>query len=134
VKVEVGPVPSAAATAWLDYATSVVVERRRTMPVQVVASFVGYLEEWKAAAGEGAIFHWEGKAEPEEVEYLLHAWFKLATERAESGRDAGGPDEGRPFYSAVVHALLQALRTENASTAELADHLAQFWPGLESNN
>ncbi|HZQ27907.1 MAG TPA: hypothetical protein VFA94_09420 [Acidimicrobiales bacterium] len=129
--VEVGPLPSAAARAWLTYAKSVLAERQRSLPVQIVASFVGYLEEWTDAAAQGDVFHWEGKAEPEEVEYLLHAWHKLATQVQEEGGRVGGPDEGRVFYNAVVVSLLNALRTENASTAELADQLATFWPGLD---
>jgi hypothetical protein len=131
VHVEVGPLPSASALAWLAYAKSVLAERQRSLPVQIVASFVGYLEEWREAAEKGDVFHWEGKAEPEEVEYLLHAWHKFATQRQEEGNAVGGPEEGRQFYNAVVVSLLQALRAENASTAELADQLAEFWPGLD---
>jgi hypothetical protein len=132
VLLHVGPLPAAAARAWLAYARSVVDEQRRTLPIGVVAAFTGYLEEWSEAA-TGDVFRWEGKADPEEVEYLLHAWFKLATARAEEAAATGEdftPTEGIPFYTEMVRSILNALRSENRSTAAFADHLAAFWPGL----
>jgi hypothetical protein len=135
MQVEIGPLPAESARVWLAYAKGVVGGAVKQLPIQVAASFSGYLEEWSEAAAAGEVFRWEGKAEPEEVEYLLHAWFNLAhaivSAREESGGESVAPEEGQLFYRALVHALLNALRAENRSTAELADHLAPFWPGLE---
>jgi hypothetical protein len=124
VQVQIGPLPADSARAWLAYANDVVAANMKQLPIQVAAHFSAYLAEWWEAA-QGGDFLWEGKAEPEEVEYLLHAWFNLA-QSVEPG-----PEEGRVFYNGLVHALLNALRNENRSTAELAEHLAPFWPGLE---
>ncbi|HEV7887955.1 MAG TPA: hypothetical protein VGO92_10375 [Acidimicrobiales bacterium] len=135
MQVQLGPLPSDSAQAWLDYAKGVVGAALKQLPIQVAAQFSAYLEEWSEAAAEGEVFLWEGKAEPEEVEYLLHAWFNLAQALvAERGPDAGppGPPEGRVFYNGLVNGLLGALRKENRATAEFADHLAPFWPGLET--
>jgi hypothetical protein len=126
VQVQIGPLPADSARVWLDYAGGVVGAAMKQLPIQVAAQFSAYLQEWLEAA-QGDVFVWEGSAEPEEVEYLLHAWFNLA-----QSLDGPGPEAGRVFYNGLVHALLGALRKENPSTAEFADHLAPFWPGLEA--
>ena len=132
--VQVGPLPAASARVWLAYATDVVAENMRSLPIQVAAQFSAYLQEWSEAA-EGEVFLWEGKAEPEEVEYLLHAWFKLAhsvvSEREAAGQELG-PPEGRVFYSGLVNTLLNALKSENRSTAAFAEEVGPFWPGLNA--
>jgi hypothetical protein len=135
VQVQVGPVPAASARVWLAYAKSVVGEMMRSLPIQVAAEFSAYLEEWSSAA-QGEQFVWEGTADPEQVEYLLHAWFNLAKSVVAQREASGGPlgpPEGRVFYIALVNSLLTALRRESRATAEFADHLAPFWPGLESS-
>jgi hypothetical protein len=103
----------------------------------VAAGFSGYLEEWSDAAASDDVFVWEGKAEPEEVEYLLHAWFKLAQAVAEQREQdpsvASPPPEGHVFYTTLVSTLLNALRAESRTTAEFAEHLAPFWPGLNDS-
>jgi hypothetical protein len=48
-------------------------------------------------------------------------------------REPLGPPEGRVFYTGLVSGLLAALRQESRATAEFADHLAPFWPGLNAN-
>lgn len=136
MQVQVGPLPADSARAWLDFAQGVVAASMRSLPIQVAAQFSAYLQEWSEAAS-GEVFVWEGKAEPEEVEYLLHAWFKLA-QTVVSAREANGeppgPPEGRVFYNGLVHALLNALRTENRATAAFAEHVGPFWPGLDNPN
>ncbi len=132
--VQVGPVPSESARAWLAYARRLVGEYSRQLPIQVAASFSGYLEEWVDHADDGEQFVWEGNAEPEEVEYLLHAWFKLANAVVEQRERTGepvAPPEGHLFYCTLVNALLNALRSESRATAEFVEHLAPFWPGLD---
>jgi hypothetical protein len=134
VQVQVGPLPADSARVWLDYAKGVVAESMRALPIQVAAQFSAYLEDWSEAA-DAEVFLWEGKAEPEEIEYLLHAWFNLArsvaAEREATGRPAP-PAEGQVFYTGLVQALMNALRRESRTTAEFAEHLAPFWPGLET--
>ena len=121
------------AQAWLAYARGVVAAVVRQLPVQVAAGFSGYLEEWAdAAASSGDVFVWEGEAEPEEVEYLLHAFFKLAQTVAEQPEEHPMPADAQLFYTTLVTALLNALRSENRATSEFVEHLAPFWPGLNS--
>jgi hypothetical protein len=132
VQVTVGPLPADSARSWLAYATDIIAANMRQLPIQVAAQFSAYLQEWGEAA-HGDVFLWEGKAEPEEVEYLLHAWFNLGqvvvAEREAKG-EPPGPPEGQVFYTGLVTALLNALRQENRATAEFAEHVAPFWPGL----
>lgn len=131
MRVLVGPLPNDTAVAWLAYARDVVNAVARQLPIQVAAGFSGYLEEWSDAA-HGEVFRWEGEAEPEEVEYLLHAFFKLAQTVAEQQVPMPMPAEGQLFYTTLVNALLNALRAENRAASEFAEHLAPFWPGLNS--
>ena len=128
VQVKIGPLPADSARAWLAYAEGVVMANMKALPIQVAAQFSAYLQEWGEAA-QGEDFVWEGTAEPEEVEYLLHAWFNLAQAVVERG-EPGNPPEGQVFYTGLVNGLLDALRKENRATAEFAEHLAPFWPGL----
>ena len=131
---QVGPVSNESAEVWLAYAREVVAAVARQLPIQVAAGFSGYLEEWSdaAAASAGGMFVWEGQSEPEEVEYLLHAFFKLAQTVAEQPTVHPMPAEGQLFYTTLVTALLNALRSENRATSEFAEHRAPFWPGLNS--
>jgi hypothetical protein len=132
VQVQIGPLPADAARVWLAYATDVVGAALKQLPIQVAAQFSAYLQDWSEAA-TGDIFVWEGKAEPEEVEYLLHAWFNLAQSVVAQREAAGeplGPPDGQVFYVGLVTSLLDALRKESRTTAEFAEHLAPFWPGL----
>jgi hypothetical protein len=136
--VEIGPLPSRAALAWVAYARAVITELKAEdsslprLPPEVVRAFARYLTQWRAAARVGEIFRWSGEAEAEEVEYLLHAWFNLA-QFLSNRAGAGGPRspaEGQVFYDAVVTALLDGLRAEGRETTTLfADHLGAFWPG-----
>jgi hypothetical protein len=45
VQVEIGPLPSDSARAWLDYAKTVVGAVLKQLPIQVAAQFTAYLEE-----------------------------------------------------------------------------------------
>jgi hypothetical protein len=146
VHVEIGPLSSASAHAWVDYARGVIKELRDsggkvdgpqtvTMKPDVLDAFSTYLDQWDAAANAGETFRWAGDADPEVVEYLLHAWFNLAKSLLARNEERGtgfAPDESRPFYNAMVVALLDALEGEGqAPTIAFAEELREFWPGLD---
>ena len=142
--VELGPLPAQSARAWLAYATGVLDEvdrgggrignRTVTVTPDVLEAFRTYVGAWTVAA-EDEPFRWAGDADPEVVEYLLHAWFKLAAALAERTARKGGtgqPEEGRHFYQALVVGLLDALAAEgHEPTAAFAEELRSFWPGLD---
>ena len=135
--VEVGPFPSASAQAWLKYARGVLDEVRTggapAIPADVLTAFEAYLDQWDAAAASGQSFRWSGEADPEVVEYLLHAWFNLASTLARRAHERGvrtSPPEGEVFYNGLVEALLDALADEGGAGSAFAEQLRTDWPGL----
>lgn len=101
------------------------------VPSDAASSFDTYIEEWSALASSGAgDVTWTGQAEPEVVEYLVYAFFRLAQEVDEAtGRVGVVPVAAAPFYRLLVGALLTALEGDVDSRAEFAAHLREFWPG-----
>jgi hypothetical protein len=137
VHVELGPLPSESATLWLAYAREVLGARRahdaETLPDEVRDGFERYLTEWEKAASEDASFRWSTEVDPELVEYLVHAFYRVAVRLSEEAERRGGklaPPGGDVFYTALVRALLGAIAKENPAAAEFAEHLRAFWPGV----
>ena len=136
---DIGPVAAASATAWIDYARAVLegYGLDDEQPVdghvgsEVVTSFRDYLDEWARVAKRGGEFKWSAEVELEEVEYLVHAFYRvvgLATAAAEARRKRLMPPEGEAFYESLVHGLLDALESAGTPAAEFAEELRQFWP------
>ena len=145
MRVEVGPLPTPGALAFLDAADHILDEvlqaggrvgnKAVALPPDVFESFRTYLGEWRKAADEGDVFRWSGDVDVDVLEYLLHALYNLTAalvERAEQRGYRVVPDEGRAFFRALVVALLDALSVEGPEAATaFAEELRQFWPGLE---
>jgi hypothetical protein len=138
VRIELGPVSGASARSWIGYAREVIATRRahddETLPADLRAGFEVYLDEWEAAARGGEL-RWEAEIAPEVVEYMVHGFYRVATRLAEEGERRGGrasPPEGDEFYHALVAALLEAMASEGAAAQEFAEHLREFWPGLDT--
>lgn len=133
MEVVVGPVPSASVAAFAAFA-------RHTLegggpgadvPSDAARSFLDYIAEWDALAREDGDVTWSARAEPEVVEYLVYAFWRVAKEVNE---EAGTitttvPEDAAPFYWLLVGALLTALEEAGGSHAELAGNLREFWPG-----
>jgi hypothetical protein len=139
VQVDIGPVAAASATAWIDYARAVLegygFDDERPVDghlgSEVVTSFRNYLDQWAHVAKRGGEFKWTAEVDLEEVEYLVHAFYRvasLATEAAEARGKRLMPPEAEPFYASLVHGLLDALESSGAPAAEFAEELRQFWP------
>jgi hypothetical protein len=100
------------------------------VPSDAASSFFGFIEEWEELATRGGELTWSAEAEPEVVEYLLYAFWRLAKE---IGEGAGGapiiPEEGTSFYWLLVSGLLGAMTEAGGSHAEFAANLREFWPG-----
>jgi hypothetical protein len=140
VLVEVGPLPASSALAWLKYARGVLGELRTGVPVAVPAdvldAFEGYVGQWERAAHAGPRFRWQGEADPEVVEYLLHAWFNVANALARRAVERGmtmTPPEGQEFYDGLVRALLDALAGAGRGGTAFAEQLRSDWPGLHDD-
>jgi hypothetical protein len=140
VQVDIGPVAASSATAWVGYARAVLegygldddepVDKH--IGSEVVVSFRRLLDEWARVADRGGEFKWSTELDLEEVEYLVHAFYRIAT-RANAAAAARGrfymPPEGEAFYMSLVHGVLDALESAGTPAAEFAEELRQFWPG-----
>lgn len=135
--------PASSVLAWTKYARWVVEDVRDAaedfhllVPADALDAFERYLDEWDATARARDPFRWSADVAPETVEYLVHAWFVLATRLAARAEQRGvslAPPEGEPFYQAVVAAMLDALGAEGRAQAQFSDHLRGFWPGLDGS-
>ena len=133
--VEVGPVPSASALAFADFAEDVLAVRGEELPEDVRTAFRGYVAEWRAAGATSTTLTWQTEAPLEVGEYLVHAFYRLA-QRIDAARPDDTPIvplDASPFYQALVRALLAGMDDAGAGSAEFADHLRGFWPGREDS-
>lgn len=138
--VRVGPVRSASALAWVPWARRVLdgeVPDADDLPGLDEAAETemrALLDEWQALARRGPELTWEAELAPERVEFLVHAFHRVAEALAKAAERRGravAPSEGDAFYTALVSGVLVALAHEDASTSELSDMLRSSWPGIE---
>lgn len=138
MRVVIGPVSVASANAWLDYADGVLDELAAMAPEEcfttpeVIEVFRAYVASWREAA-VGTVMVWERDIPPEQVEYDVHAFQKVAEVLARRAEEHGraSPPEGEDFYGALLQGVLAALDAEGPSSAAYARHLSEFWPGRE---
>src|SRR5215831_5291416 len=129
--VEVGPVSSASAEAWIGYARQVLDGARLAgrkvdagVSDEVAETFRHFLDEWQSIADRGGDFKWTHDLEPDQVEYLVHAFYRAAQRMSETAQARGRttmPPDAAPFYSSLVAGLLDALQAESAGTAGFAE-------------
>jgi hypothetical protein len=138
MRVVIGPVSVPSANAWLDYAEEVLGELASMAPgecfttPEVLEVFRAYVASWREAA-VGTEMVWERDIRPEQVEYDMHAFQRVAQLLAQRAEEHGlaAPPEGEDFYVAVLQGVLAALDAEGPSSAAYAEHLAEFWPGRD---
>ena len=130
VQVVVGPVSSASALAWVEFARSVLADRGDALPSDARDAFVGYMAEWEQLATHRATVEWQALVPVEVGEYLVLAFYRLAqqVDADRPGPEAVVPEEATPFYLALVDGLLDAMAEAGAGSAEFSDHLRGFWP------
>jgi hypothetical protein len=144
VHVAIGPVPASSATAWITFARTVLTgSGRRDQRVDVAlgedvaTAFHQYLDEWEdlaaSAARSGGDFKWAIEIDVEQVEYLVHAFYRIAEQMAAAAEARGRtimPPEAAEFYASLVTGLLDGLDEEGQSASVFATELRRFWPGL----
>jgi len=134
MQVEIGPVPSSAVQAWVNYGREVLVALRGAapgeVPPRVLDRFATYLDEWSAQSRRDATFRWVGEASPEVVEYLINALYVLGErveEEAEEGRMRLRPPEADKFHIVLVNSVLEALAHEGPSQAQFVEQMRARW-------
>lgn len=137
MRVDVGPVAPASAFAWMEWADEALEElstRPEPWPSASPSVFVdaaSYLQRWMPCTGSlPNTLRWQADVDPDELEYLVHAFFKLDTQLSKQV-GAGVPDapeESRTFYVVLVRALLHALETQSPARAAFVAQLRSCWP------
>jgi CheY-like chemotaxis protein len=135
-EVKIGPVPSAAAIAWIDNSCKVVAAVREhpefldlDVAPSVFDAFTRFLRVWRDMAESNDEFYWKARANLSEVSALLEAWAAIGRTSDERLAELGVRrfvPEGRPFFQAVTHAILTAVQEFDASS-ELAATLTRQW-------
>lgn len=139
VHVEIGPVPSASAQAYLRFCREMLASLQAdpgpvasTLSPEVCASFDAYLTEWEAVAARGPLFTWESDEDVEHVEHVFVAFFRCVAEVLRRTEANPPPPEDvelrRPFRIALTNAVLNALAAEGHSSSLLAEQLRSNWP------
>jgi CheY-like chemotaxis protein len=136
VAVQVGPVPSSAALAWITNTKGILDAVRRAGEVtdqaiedEVLDTFTHYLDVWEAVAGTNPEFLWAARAPASEVERLVEAWASIDRIDDDRLHELGvdwSSSLGRSFFDALTAAVLRAL-TAHDNTVALAQRLEPQW-------
>jgi len=138
--VEVGPVPSASALAYIAFSrgmlTELVARHGKETPSvspEMAGEFEHTLDRWEEIARSGPVFMWTYERDVEEIEYRFVAFVRLVLEGDPLGRTSERviDDETelrRPFRVALVNGTLGALEREGGGSAALAAELRADWP------
>lgn len=138
--VEVGPVPSESAIAYVAFCRERLAEvvadpgdLAGTLTPDVVALFEGLLDHWEAIARSGPVFDWSEDLPVEAVEYHFVAFVRVVLLGDPIGRTSERAGDAaaqvrRPFRVALVNGLLVALEREGSGSAALAAELRAQWP------
>ena len=135
VELDVGPVASVSAVAWMQWAEQTFAELRNgrlQFSAGALDGIEGYFKQWMPQARLlDEAFRWQTEIDPDELEYLLHALVSVdarLSDDARRGQRRPTYDEGRLFFLVLVRALLHALETASPRRAAFADQLRAAWP------
>ncbi|HEX7167242.1 MAG TPA: hypothetical protein VF230_09700 [Acidimicrobiales bacterium] len=136
VVIEIGPVASEAALAWLEntrHVLAAVRDHRASLPFvvppEVISAFGAYLDDWERTARASPVFLWRGDAPAERVRLLVQYWFNIdSLDRATVDRlgITWSPAEARPFLEALMAGIMSGLAADE-STAGFAGNLQRSW-------
>ncbi len=129
--VVVGPVSAHSMGAFASFARATLegAGPGSDVPSDAARSFFAYIAEWEELAIRGGDVTWSAEAEPEVVEYLVYAFWRVAKEvNDDAGPAQVVPTDAAPFYWLLVGGLLTAMEEAGGSHAEFAANLREFWP------
>ncbi|MGO9873543.1 MAG: hypothetical protein ACLPVY_07060 [Acidimicrobiia bacterium] len=134
VHIELGPVSSASAQAWISYATDVLAVLRAVpeqhLPRPALDVFASLLDEWRPIAQRPIPFRWSSEQQPERVQYLLNALYVAGTlieREAASGRAHLRPAAADEFHVLLVRETLDALERESEADAQFVEQMRNIW-------
>ena len=132
--IEVGPVLSASARAWITYATDMLALLRalpeHQLPKPALDAFASLLDEWRPNVERAEPFRWSSEEQPERVQYLLNALYIAGTlieREAASGRARLRPAGADEFHVVLVHEALDALEHESDADAQFVEQMRNVW-------
>jgi hypothetical protein len=132
MEVVVGPVEARSVRAFVAFARGILSLEDgpgAAVPSDAARDYDDYLDQWEALAEAGGEVTWAAETDPEVMEYLVYAFYRLTKDlldEAEAPRII--PDDAVAFYVLLVGAVLDALKEVGGAQAEFADHLREFWP------
>jgi hypothetical protein len=134
VRIDLGPVSSGSAQAWVAYATDML-ELLRALPEEQLPShaldaFASLLNEWRQIADRSEPFRWSSEEPPERVQYLLNALYVAGTiveQEAAEGRARLRPASADEFHVVLVREALGALEHESDADAQFVDQMRNVW-------
>jgi hypothetical protein len=134
VHIEVGPVSSGSARAWITYATDMLALLRalpeEQLPRRALDAFASLLDEWGPIAQHADQFRWSSEEQPERVQYLLNALYVAGTlieREAASGRARLRPAVADEFHVVLVREALDALEHESDADAQFVEQMRNVW-------
>ena len=134
MQVEIGPVSSASARAWMAYATKMLAVLRALpepqLPPQALDGFESLLDEWRPIVESDKPFRWSADEDPERAKYLLNALYRAGTiirAEAASGHAQFRPQAADEFHVLLVQEVLDALERESEADAQFVDGLRSAW-------
>ncbi|HET9730891.1 MAG TPA: hypothetical protein VFR41_15775 [Acidimicrobiia bacterium] len=134
MRVELGPVSSASARAWIEYATDVLAYLRTVadprLAPRVLDAFESFLDEWRPIATRPEAFRWTSDDAPERVQYLVNALYLAGTiveDEAAHGRVSLRPAIADEFHVQLVRQLLDALERQSTADAHFVHEIRDLW-------
>ena len=135
MQIQVGPVPSTAARAWIQNTRRILSALRlhpdvldEPIPDDVIDLFERFLHLFEEG-NVGDEFYWTARAPASEVQHLVEWWARIDAMSDAQLEELGvtwAPPEGEPFFHALTAGVLRAL-DEHAATRELASRLRPQW-------
>jgi hypothetical protein len=134
VHVDLGPVSTQSARAWISYATDMLTVLRALpddqLPSHALDGFASLLNEWRPIADRGKPFRWSSEQPPERVQYLVNALYVAGTmieQEAASGQARLRPTSADEFHVLLVRGALSALEHESNADAQFVEQMRNVW-------
>jgi hypothetical protein len=134
VQVDVGPISSASARAWIEYATNMLTLLRtlseQELPSRALDAFASLLDQWRPLAQGDKPFRWVTDETPDRAKYLLNALFVAGTlieKEVTAGRAHLRPAAADEFHVILVQDVLRALEQESRADAQFVRQMRNVW-------